>query len=80
MHAANRIADHLIFIDDEQLRAFAPKKARALRLQRGDDDFRVEIQRKIARRDSDIPAARAPFGQFVVGECARRDGENRLRL
>jgi hypothetical protein len=57
-----------------------PEKARALSLERGDDDFRVGIQRQIAGRDSDIPATGAPFRELVVGKSARRDGENGLPL
>ena len=67
MHAANRIGDHLVFVDDEQLWAVAPEKTSALRLKRGDQNFRVEIQRQIASRDADIPPARAPFRELVVG-------------
>ena len=55
-----------------------PEKARPLRLERGDNDFRVGIQRQITSRDSDIPAAGAPFRELVVGQSARRDGENGL--
>ncbi len=78
MHPANRIGDHLIFIDHEELRTVATEEAGALRFQRRDDDPGVEIQREIARGDADIPAARAPFREFVVRERARRNGENRL--
>ncbi len=78
VNAAHRIADHLIFVDHQKLRTLAPKKARALRFQSGDDHFRVCIQRQIASRDADIPPARAPFGELVVRERARRHGENCL--
>ena len=78
MHAANRIGDHLIFVDDEKPRTVAPQKAGALRFQGRDENLRAEIQREIARRDAHIPAARAPFRELVVRERARRHGKNRL--
>ena len=78
MHAAHRIGDHLIFVDDEKLRPVAPQKTRALSFQGGDENLRAEIQRQIAGRDADIPAARAPFREFVIGQRARRHRENGL--
>ncbi len=49
-----------------------------LRLKSGDEDGRMEILRQIARGDADIPTARAPFGQFVICQRARRDGVDGL--
>ncbi len=43
MHAAHRVGDHLVFVDHEQLRTLPPEKTGALRLERGDDDFRVQV-------------------------------------
>ena len=78
VHAANGIGDHLVFVDDEQLRAVAAKETGPLRFQSRDENFRAEIDRQVAGGNADIPAAGAPFRQFVVRESARRDGENRL--
>ena len=78
MHAAHRVADHLVFVDHEKLRPVATQEAGALRFERGDDDLGIEVQGEIAGRDADIPAAGAPFGELVVRECAGRDGEDGL--
>ena len=70
MYAAHCIGDQLVFVNDEQARTFATQKSRALCFQRRNDDARVEIQGEIAGRDPNIPAAGAPFREFVVGERA----------
>src|SRR5216683_3425387 len=80
MHAAHRIGNHLVFIDNEQLRSFAAKKASALRLKRRDHHTGIEIQREIASGNADIPSARAPFRQLVIRERARWNSENSLSL
>ena len=61
MDSAHRIGNELIFIDHQQPRTFAAKKARALRLERCDDDLCVQIERKIARRNPYIPTPAPPF-------------------
>ena len=40
--------------------------------------FASRFKREIAGRDAHIPAARPPFGELVVRQGARRDGEDRL--
>ncbi len=78
IHAAMRVADHLVFIDDEELRAFAPDETPPLRLERRDDDAGIEPEREIAGGDADIPAALAPLGELVICERAGRHGEDGL--
>ena len=78
IQAAVGVAEHLIFIHDEQGRAFSANEAALLRFERGDEDGGLEIFREVAGGDADVPAAGAPFGEFVVGERARRDGVNGL--
>ena len=80
MHAAHRIAQHLKFIDDKEARTFAAQETPALSLEGRDDDARIEVNGDVAGGNPDIPAATAPFGQFVVGECASRNRENGLLL
>ena len=38
----------------------------------------LEILRQVAGGDADVPAARAPFGEFVVGQRAGRHGVDGL--
>jgi hypothetical protein len=71
MDAAHRIRDELILINHEEARALPAEKARALGLERGDDDFRVGIQGQIASRDANIPAP-GPHSASFVGQGARR--------
>lgn len=72
------VADHLIFVHDQQRGAVAANESVLLRLQCGDKDGRFEIFREITGGDADVPAARAPFGELVIGEGARGHGVNRL--
>lgn len=74
IEAAVGVADHLIFINDEERRAIALDEAGFLGFESGDKDGRLEIFGKIARGDAHIPAARAPFREFVVGQRAGGDG------
>lgn len=76
--SALRVAQELIFIDDEELRSAPLEERRFLCFQGGDDDFCLEIFGNVAGRDADVPAAFAPFGELVIGQCAGRDGENGL--
>ncbi len=78
MHAAHGVADHLVFIHHQQLRAVPAEEARPLRLKRGDDDLGIEIEREVAGRDAHIPAARAPLREFIVRERAGGDSEDGL--
>src|SRR2546423_1868140 len=41
VHAADWIGDHLIFVDDEELRTVAAEKTGTLRLERRDQNFSV---------------------------------------
>lgn len=72
------IADHLVFIHDEEGGAVALDEAVFLSLERGNKDRRIEVFGKVAGGDADVPAAGAPLGEFVVSEGARGDGVNRL--
>ena len=72
------VAQHLVLIDHQQLGTIAVEEAVFLRLQRGDDDRRVEVLRQIAGGDSDVPAARPPLGEFVIRQGAGRHGVDRL--
>ena len=72
------VADHLVFVHDEQGGAVALDEAVLLRLQRGDENRGVQVFRKVAGGDADIPAAGAPFRQFVIGERAGGNGVDGL--
>jgi hypothetical protein len=54
-------------VDDRALHGF----------ERGDDDRGVGIHAKVAGHDADVPVAGAPLGEFVVGEGAGGNGEER---
>ena len=73
-----RVAEHLVFVHDEQGRALAGDEPVLLRFQRGHEDGRAEIFRQIASGDADRPAAPAPLGEFIVRQRTSRDGVNRL--
>ena len=72
------IADHLILVDHEQRGTVAADETVLLRLQRGDDDGGFEIFGEVARGDPDVPTARAPFGELVIGQRARGHGVDGL--
>ncbi len=78
VNAADRICDHLIFVDDEKSGAIAGKQASALCLERGNDDAAVEAFRKVTRSDANFPSATEPLGAFVIGERACGDREDGL--
>ena len=78
VHAANRVGNHLVFVDHEKLRAVPAQEAGTLRFEGRDQDPGVEIQRQIAGRNANVPAARAPFRQLVVRQGPCRHGKNRL--
>ena len=80
VRAACVVGDHLVFVDDEQRGSFATHEALELRLQRGDDDGRIDIFRDVAGGDADIPLRVLPFGVFVVRECSRGHGVDGLAL
>ena len=71
---ALRVGDHLVFVDDQQRRAFAADEPVFLGLERGDEHGRGKVLGQVAGGDADIPAARPPLGQLVVGQGPRRHG------
>ena len=78
IQAAVEVAEHLVLVHDQQRRAVALDEAVLLRLERGDQHRRAEVLRQVARGDADVPAARAPFGELVVGQRAGRHGVDGL--
>ena len=78
IEAAIGVADHLVFINNEERGAVALDEAVLLGFEGGDEDGGAEIFGEIAGGDADIPAARAPFGELVIGEGARWDGVDGL--
>ena len=62
IQAAVLVAQHLVFIHDEEGRAVAADEAVLLRFQRGDEHRGGKVFAQIAGGDADVPAARAPFG------------------
>ena len=76
--AAVGVADHLVFVNDEEGGAVALDEAIFLSFEGGDEDGGVEIFGEVAGGDADVPAASAPLGEFVIGEGAGGDGVNRL--
>ena len=78
IQAAVGVADHLVFVHDEEGGAVALDEAVFLGFERGDEDGGVEIFGEVAGGDADIPAASAPFGEFVIGEGAGGDGVDGL--
>ena len=70
IEAAVRVAEHLVFVHDEQRRAVALNEAVLLGLQRGHQHGRAQVLRQVARGNADIPAAGAPLGQLVIGQRA----------
>ena len=75
---AIRVREHLVFVHDQQRRAVARDEPVLLGLQRGHHDRCAQILREIAGGDADVPAARAPLGELVVGERARGHGVDGL--
>ena len=80
IQAAVGVAQHLILVHHQQRRAVAFDKPALLRFECGNQDRRVEILREVAGGDADIPAARAPFGEFVVRQGASWHRVNRLTV
>ena len=72
------VAEHLVLVDHQKPWAITVNEAVFLRLKRSNDDRRVEVFRKVTRGDTNIPAARAPLGELVVGQGASRHGVNGL--
>ena len=72
------VADHLVFVNNEQGGSIALDEAVFLRLQRGDENGGVEIFGEVASGDADVPAASAPLGEFVIGKGAGGDGVDGL--
>ena len=78
VRAACVVGDHLVFVDDEQRGPLAAHEALELRLQRGDDDRRIDILRDVAGGDADMPLRVLPFGVFVIREGSRGHGVDGL--
>jgi len=76
VHAADGVAEHLVFVHDEEVGAFGAEEAAFLGFEGGDDDGGVEVVGDVAGGDADVPAGGAPFVEFVVGEGAGGDGED----
>ena len=74
------VAEHLVFVDDEQLRPPAAQQLAALGFQRGDDDARLGPLVDVARADAHVPTGGAPLGVLVVGQRAGGHGEHGLTL
>jgi hypothetical protein len=72
------VAEHLVFVDDEEGGAFALDEAMFLSFEGGDEEGCVEVMGEVAGGDADVPAAGLPFGEFIVGECAGGDGVDGL--
>ena len=75
-----RIAEHLVFVDDEQARAASVQQRAALGFERGDDHAGVGPFVDIARADPHVPTGGAPFGELVVGQRAGGHREDGLAL
>ena len=75
-----RVAEHLVFVDDEQARAASAQQRAALGFERGDDHAGLGAFVDIARADAHVPAGGAPFGELVVGQRAGGHGEDGLTL
>jgi hypothetical protein len=78
VQAAILIGEHLVFVDDEEAGAVAVDEAVLLGFEGGDEDGGGEVVGEIAGGDTDVPAAGAPFGEFVIGEGAGGDGVDGL--
>ena len=78
VRATHGVRDHLIFIDDEQLRPVALQQFSFLRFKCGHEHLRIEPQREVAGGDANVPPARAPLGELVIRERARRHGKDGL--
>jgi hypothetical protein len=78
IEAAVGVPDHLIFIHDEEGGAIALDEAVLLGLESGYKDGGGKIFGEVAGGDADIPAAGAPFGEFVISEGAGGDGVDGL--
>lgn len=68
------IADHLVFIDDEEIGTLAVEEAGFLGFEGGDDDGGIGTERAVAGDEADRPAEGFPFEQFIVGEGAGGNG------
>ena len=77
---AVRVAEHLVFVDDEQLRPAPVQEPAALGFQGGDDHAGVGAQVHVARADAHVPTGGAPLGVLVVGQRAGRHREHGLPL
>ena len=80
VRAPVRVAEHLVFVDDEQLRPASVQEGAALGFERGDDHAGIGAFVDIARADTHVPTGGAPLGELVVRQRAGGHGEDGLPL
>jgi hypothetical protein len=78
IQATVSVTKHLIFVDHKQRRPASPDQMILLGLECRDHDRGVEVFCQITCGNAHIPAARAPFSEFVVGQRSRRNRINGL--
>ncbi len=67
VQASVQIADHLVFIHDQERRTIALDEPMFLGLQRRDEHGRAQVLRQVAGGDADVPTTGAPFREFIIG-------------
>ena len=74
------VAEHLVFVDDQDARAASAQQGGALGFQGGDDHPRAGVDGHVARADAHVPPGGAPLGVLVVRQCAGGHGVDGLSL
>jgi hypothetical protein len=74
IETAVAVADHLVFIHDEQGGAFTGKQAILLSFKGSDQDGRIKVFREVAGGNPHVPPSRSPLGKLIVCESPSRDG------
>ena len=72
------VAEHLVFVDDQQLGAVTVDQSVFLGLKRGNDDRCVKVFGEVTGGDADVPATGTPLREFVIGQGTGGHGVDRL--
>jgi hypothetical protein len=72
------IGQHLVLVDDEEVRTASLEEAVALRLQGGHDHGGAEVFADVPGGDAHVPTQGAPLGPLIVGQGPGRHGVDGL--
>ena len=78
VQATAGIAEHLVFVNDQQLGTVAIDQSVFLSLKRGNDDRCVKVFGEVPGGDADVPATGTPLRKFVIGQGSGGHSVDRL--